>query len=396
MFSIKDKIIFITKDILLPEYLKPYGSLFWETPNINMLARKGTIFRRHYSAAPSTAMAFTCMFTGLNPYETDRKDYVPVPPFTLCETLFDKMEERGYQCHIIWSEKQTPQLSNCYGKNPKYHYYPNRQSVGPHNPIDGDEIERNDEESETALSVIINEVDKSLEDGNVFVWIHLPHVIKGRTGYGDDIDLFDRLIGMIRERFDDNCIYISADHGHMNITKNKCAYGYDVYEDAIRIPLITPRIGKYEEVTFPTSNVQIKDIIADENLKELEYIYSDTAYYQQAHRKLAIIKGRYKYIFNKIGNNEELYDVVFDPQEKVNLLEKLIYDVDRQRMYVLNQIYFYPYYEDAQVALEEFRNQKKAIWKNGKWYINLWKRAKQKIKHMYMFIKVYTRLNKKP
>ena len=35
------------------------------TPNIDELAKKGTVFNRHYTAAASTAMAFTSMATEL-------------------------------------------------------------------------------------------------------------------------------------------------------------------------------------------------------------------------------------------------------------------------------------------------------------------------------------------
>ena len=57
-------IIFISKDALNKHVLPTYGNKFWKTPNIDALAEKGTVFNRHYTAAGSTAMAFTAMALG--------------------------------------------------------------------------------------------------------------------------------------------------------------------------------------------------------------------------------------------------------------------------------------------------------------------------------------------
>ena len=59
----EDRIILISKDVLMKAYLTPYGNQYFEMPNLSELAQKGTVFNRHYTAAPSTAMAFTSMST---------------------------------------------------------------------------------------------------------------------------------------------------------------------------------------------------------------------------------------------------------------------------------------------------------------------------------------------
>ena len=38
--------------------------------------------------------------------------------------------------------------------------------------------------------------------------------------------------------------FIAADHGNMNGMKGKISYGHDVYETAVNIPLIAPRIDE--------------------------------------------------------------------------------------------------------------------------------------------------------
>ena len=69
----------------------------------------------------------------------------------------------------------------------------------------------------------------------------------GRSGYGGDIDGFDKCIGMLRQYFDDDSIWISADHGNMDGYKDKFSYGFDVYTPAIQMTwlnaMITYRIS---------------------------------------------------------------------------------------------------------------------------------------------------------
>ena len=72
----KDKIILVSKDVFMRGYLPVYGNTYWKTPNIDELAKKGTVFLKHYTAAPSTAMSFTSMFTGLYAIDIDRQKHV--------------------------------------------------------------------------------------------------------------------------------------------------------------------------------------------------------------------------------------------------------------------------------------------------------------------------------
>jgi|GEM_PF-702683 hypothetical protein len=364
-----DSIILISKDVLRADYLEPYGQKYWKTPNILELAKNGTVFKRHYTAAPSSAMSYTAMFSGLFSHEMNRKQYSKVKPFEQTETLFSILEQKGYACHVIWDEswfKTSYLYSMVYGKNTQFHNIPIAQHVGPHRK---DSIKISDTVAENTLKLILEHVRSSMTKQPVFIWLHLPHVLKGRASYGSDIDLFDKIIGQIRKLSQDTSIYISSDHGHMNIEKNIPVYGFHLYEGAIKIPLITPRINNLEYVEYPTSNIQLKDIILNNSLKKLEYIYSDTQYFLQENRKLAIIKNNYKYIFNKRNKTEELYDIIFDPLENVNLLMNEYYDRNRFQKYKLDQIYFYPNWHEVKKIYLELRSVKETMWKQGNLFV---------------------------
>ncbi len=364
-------IVLVSKDAMLPDYLPQYGNKYWETPNIDDLAEKGTVFNQHYTAAPSTAMAFTSMFTGLFPYQLDRKDYTEVEEYNQGTTLFDEMYERGYECHLLWSSnyiKMADRFSKCYGKHTIRHEDMKfNQSVGVHMPRDEqrNNLVPDDEKSKEVMEYLVSVLDSIDTSHPIFLWVHLPHVLLGRCGYGQDIDLFDEFIGEIRKRFGDEGIYITADHGNMNGYKGKTTYGFDVNQPAIKIPLIAPRLEGKESIDFPTSNAQLMDIILNNRVEKQEFIISDTQYYAQPYRKIAIIRGKYKYIYNKFEKNEELYDLDFDPNENINLLDKLLYDTDRNRYVNVSQVIFYPWMDEAMENYQHIKEFFDSIWKTA-------------------------------
>ena len=368
-------IVIVSKDILCTRYLPTYGNRHYKTPNIDELAAKGTVFKRHYTAAPSTAMAFTSMFTGKYPLETGRADYTEIEKFDIDggTTLFDELDKKGYECHLVWSKNyivMAERFSRCYGKNTIHHEFMNfNQYVGPHVSGLGD-IERDDALLEETYNALISEIDTIDRSKPVFLWVHLPHVIKGRCGYGDDIDVLDRFVGDIRERFGDY-IFITADHGNNDGTCGKTGYGFDVFESAIHIPLIAPRLEGKEVYEGLTSNIDLMEFILNEKIPEHEYVLSDTSYFQQPLRKFAIVKGNYKLVYDKLKKKKYLYDVIEDPEEKINLLNRITDDPDRYRKVVTKQTIYYPYWDKVDEAYKELNAVFESLWDNGKTILNI-------------------------
>lgn len=362
------KIILLSKDALGKFYLPIYGNNFWSTPNIDELAKKGTIFNRHYTAAPSSAMSYYSMFTGLFPMESNMSTYhiISEKDKFKGKTFFDKAYDLGYECHIIWDsvwDKTARLHSDCYGEHTIFDSIDGiRQPTGVH-AIDGQKIIRDDDLAQETLKIIINKIAELTKIENLFLWVHIPHVIKGRVGYGSDIDLFDSLVGYIRNYFDDDCIFITSDHGNMNGSHGKLGYGFDVNEEAINIPLITPMIEGEKCINFPTSNVDLFELIFERKIVKREFVFSDSAYYAQLHRKLAIIYGDYKLIHSFAGNKDELFDVVYNPIESQNLFNSKQYDIDRKKYCNINELYFYPNWEEIDITKRKLIDKKNEIWK---------------------------------
>lgn len=355
-------LLLISKDVLRRDYLSCYGGRVYHTTNIDRLAKEGTIFTNCYTPAPSTSMAVTCMFSGLYAHELlDRKDYTEVEPFTQVPTLFSLLEDRGYETHVVWTQRLFNlawRFSKVFPPSTKVHNLEGTGTVLPHDgnlpsEEDGTDVERFEEEIHTIL-------ESSREP--VFIWVHLPHVLSPRGCFGSDMDLLDRLVGDMMDAFPGD-IYLTADHGSMSCEKGAVDYGFHVYEGAVRIPLITPRIMGRDVIEEPTSLVQLKGIILAGGVHPQEYVYSDSQYYQQPNRKLAIRKGDFKYIYNKRGKSEELYDLSVDPKEDANLLIKDWYDPERKRTVPLDQVYCYERWDEAEWAYRELKAEKDRIWR---------------------------------
>lgn len=390
--------IIISKDAMCTDYLPVYGNEYWKgkTPNMDELAAKGTVYTHYYTAAPSTVMSFFSMVTGKFAHETEYEMYEKKHYMYNETTIFKKALRNGFdECHIIWGTAWEPLklYFDYFHDEVIMHNISNfSQGVGPH--YNHSNLLQPDIDKEKAtFEMIENEVRKVLDSNkSIFLWIHFPHVIYGRVAYGSDIDLFDRYIGMIRKYVPDDSIIITADHGNMNGRKGKLGYGYDVINGAIRIPLITPCQHNNSVCNLNVSSVDLSKVLFDEPIEGRKFLYSDTAYRAQKHRKLAIISGDFKYVYNKKTGKEELYDLKYDPNEEFSIMSDYLYDVDRKITMQSREEYFYPRWDEAISMREVFRKEKERIWRNGNTKAVIKSNVKDMIRPLY---EVLTRERKK-
>ena len=380
----KDVIVLYSKDALSCEYLPLYSDCphLKSTPNLDALAAKGTVFLNHHTAGGSTAMAFSSMLTGKNAFEFEnRKTFTEVGENEK-ESIFSILQDKGYSCHVLWSPDYVtgayPYVKE-FGDESKteFHVLNMFQPLG-YKSHSG-ELKRNEERLQKSVKMICDELDAIDTSGKTFIWIHLPHVLKGRICYGDDIDAFDDILGFLRKRFGDDSLYVTSDHGNMNMHKGKVGYGFDVYDPVTRVPLITPRIDGLEVNCTLTSHTDLIDIILYDRIPEHEYVFCDSAYYAQPHRKLAIIGKRYKYIYNKESKTEELYDLEWDELEEYNILKESYLEKNRMGYVNYSELYLYPYKEEALRAYDKLKKVKDDIWREPALLDGLYIKYRRKI-----------------
>lgn len=382
------KILLISKDAVSKDYLPVYGNKFWKTPNMDELAAKGTVFNRHYTVAASTAMAFYSMISGECCYKTECKDYGDEQPF-YGATLFDKFKQQGFKSYLIWDKSYSTfaksHLKIIEGKvnvvdlNIIPHIEPHIRGVF-------DDLTFDDNATKIAMQEIYDSFEElAKKEEDAFIWIHLPHVLAGRNSYASDIDLFDQVVGFGRKLFGDDSIFVTADHGNMDGKNGKFGYGFDLDEPAICIPLIAPRINGMSKIDFVTSNLHLFELLNKDPINE-NVVIIDTAYYCQPKRKLAVIQGKYKLVYEKRNKHFELYDIMWDPNEKYNLYYPEFYDIDRLSWYSLNQRFYYPYWEDAFIAKRALEEIFRSVWRKGNIIIENKNLLKFKLKYLYLSI----------
>ena len=383
----KEKIIFISKDALRCDALSCYGSTQFKQPNIDALASKGTVYDHFYTAGGSTAMAFTAMATGQYLFESGRKLYDGTEGQIEGYNLFDDFYEKGYSVHIAWDDSYTSFAKthfNCEGKHTIIH---SLKSIIPSHSshVNGqfDDLTYNEDELKRGLALVEELFDEiATIEGKVFLWFHLPHVFRGRNSYDSDLDVFDTIIGMARQRWGDESIWVSADHGQMNGQKGKFSYGYDVENRVMKIQKKKKKTNF--EVDFPISNTQLSGVFGLKPLKPQKFIYCETAYYAQPMRKMAIVHGHYKLVYDKYTKHFSLYDLEWDKTEDLNLFYPEFFDTDRRMWYSLNMRFYYPNWEEALLEKELLYAEWKRVWHNGSFLEEFKQKIRFYARRLYM------------
>lgn len=110
----RPNILLILADQMRGDALSITGHPVVETPNLDALARRGTVFTAAYSSCPSCIAARASIFTGLTPSTHGRLGYRDKVPWRYDNMLPDVLGRAGYQTY-------------CIGKT---HFYPQRMHGG--------------------------------------------------------------------------------------------------------------------------------------------------------------------------------------------------------------------------------------------------------------------------
>ncbi len=102
-------ILFIITDQMRGDCMSCAGHPVVETPNLDMLAARGTLFTASYSSCPSCIAARASLFTGLSPSSHGRLGYRDCVPWRYTDTLPSLLGQAGYQTHCVGKTHFFPQ-----------------------------------------------------------------------------------------------------------------------------------------------------------------------------------------------------------------------------------------------------------------------------------------------
>jgi arylsulfatase A-like enzyme/Tfp pilus assembly protein PilF len=339
-------LLLVTIDTLRADRLGCYGYAQVETPNLDAVARRGTLFENAIAQAPLTAPSHASMMTGLYPTAHKVRD---TGGFVLAgfPTLAEILQRQGFDTAAFVGASV---LKKRFGFGQGFAVYDDEMPE----PARGGEAQRRAGE-------VVDRALRWLEAQSAkpfFLWVHVydPHLpydppppfrenYKGRP-YDGEVAYTDRELGRlfdaVAKKSPDTLTAVLSDHGEAFSEHGEYAHGVFLYDTTLRIAFLLAgpgvpaglRVKQQARTTdlLPTvlevmglpaaPGVQGTTLTPAFNGKDLPATYS---YVESLYPKLnmgwAELRGvrtnRWKYVR---APKPELYDLAQDPGETANVI----------------------------------------------------------------------------
>jgi arylsulfatase A-like enzyme len=233
-------VLLVTVDALRADHVSAYGYGRPTTPNIDALARQGTIFDAAYCPTPHTSYSLTSMMTGkyLRPL-------LAVGQGQDSETWAQDLRRYGWRTAAFYPPAVFFIDEERFGRFEDAHLgfeYAKVEFAGP---------ELREKQVQAYL-------DAAPKDRPLFLWVHFfephepylvhpEHVFSG--GPSADLDAYDsevaeaddgigRIVRLVEQRRPDPVVIVTADHGEEFGEHGGRYHGTTVYEEQVRVPLV--------------------------------------------------------------------------------------------------------------------------------------------------------------
>ena len=341
-------LLLVTIDTLRADRLGCYGYAQVETPHLDALARRGTLFENAVAQAPLTAPSHASMMTGLNPTAHKVRN---TGGFVLAgfETLATLLERRGFDTAAFVGSSV---LKKRFGFGQGFAIYDDEMPAA--DAGGGGEAERRaGEVVDRAVRWLSSQAGKPF-----FLWVHVwdPHLpyappppfrekYQGRP-YDGEVAYTDRELGRLFEavakKSPDTLTAVLSDHGEAFSEHGEYSHGVFIYDTTLRIAFLMAGPGvpaglrvKEQARTIdllPTvlelmglpapQGVQGTSLVPTLHGKSAPagYSYTETLF-PRLNMGWAELRGvrtnRWKYIR---APKPELYDLAQDPGETTNVI----------------------------------------------------------------------------
>ena len=353
------------------------GNSFTYTPNLDAMAKRGANFQLPFTPFPVCTPARASMWTGVHPskhgvvYNRYGIDDVISYESKIKTTLFEIMQDIGYTTAYFgkWhlGEKNSGRFDIWNGFNSHGgHWEEGRQSFqgGKYKP-----------EAQTENMIDFLQSTRASEKPFLAVQSYYPphnpftapanslELYRGKgvpfAGYYASITALDKLVGQIRDALvktkqaQNTIVFYVSDHGETFNFNEAAPHKWVCQDSSIRVPFIMEGPGVPQGVRpsefiglediMPTilglAGIEVPDHLDGENLLNLlngRVLKWRQSYYVQTERRLTRTLQRcirtkdFKLILSW-DEEHELYDLVLDPEEELNIFE--VPRVDKQNQY---------------------------------------------------------------
>lgn len=384
-------ILLVTVDTLRADHCSAYGYDRPTTPRLEALARRGIQFDTVYAPMSTTAPAHATLFTGLLPlwHGLLKNGQVLAKGHRM---LAATLQEAGYRTGAVVSSFA---LDRRFGLDPGFASYDDKFSgrdptmqkgTWEGQVVDTPFDRRADETRARAVEWLRGHgyLERGRPRGQApfFLWVHFfdPHnpydpprghrerfpprgvdVLAGEiAAYDGEIHFADAEVGALLDalaaagRLGRTVTVVTADHGEGLMQHGHMWHGLQIYEEAVRVPLVvhwpdglpTPRrvaapvqladvaptLAELAGLSWPQPAGQGRSLAAvlhgrgepdprrEVFLQRRRYDERLVTGQMVKGQKYALRAGRWKYIEGRDEGTFELYDLVSDPGERQNLL----------------------------------------------------------------------------
>ncbi|MFH1740144.1 MAG: sulfatase [bacterium] len=366
--SIK-RCIFLTLDTCRADRLTCYGSTTSQTPFLDSLAEKGTLFEDAMATAPLTLPSHSSMFTGDLVSHHHVRDNAWYRLKTRKPTLAEQLQQAGVDTAAVIGAFP---LENRFGIAQGFAYYDDKFLQEPNKKGDPwyghrpSRFERpGDEVTDAALKWL---KEHGVSGKSFFLWVHYfdphspykpPPPFDGRfpkQPYNGEVESMDHSIGRLLEGvkelgLEEGTLFVAVgDHGESLGEHGMEGHGQDLYEVVLRVPLILrldgvigagrkipgtvqltdlyPTVLKYfgQEPLVPVDGVSLWPTLENQEPVPRKPSFAETIYMERMLKKpgeglFCVRAGPWKLIADHEGKAVELYNLDNDPDEGTNLLE---------------------------------------------------------------------------
>ncbi len=244
----RPNIILVTVDALAAPRLSALGGGESIMPNVDALAREGTLFTHCFSQGPSTRLSFPSMFTSRWDSQLTHL-FAPVHPYPISPTdrqLQDVLNEAGYETIAV--------IPDSYFGSARW-----SSVTRGFQRVDSSAIPSGKNNAQSVTTAALRALAGTTHDRPVYLWVHyydahLPYqapsdVRPARMNeeglYEAELTHIDRalapLIAAVEARPEPTYLFFTADHAtvfHPDPSTRRGHYGYDLYTATLHVPLI--------------------------------------------------------------------------------------------------------------------------------------------------------------
>jgi len=353
-------LLIITLDTTRDDHIGAYGYEKAITPNLDKLAKEGTLFENCYSPVPLTLPAHSSLFTGRYPLGhkvRNNGSYFLQEDHT---TLAEKFKTAGYQTYAVISSYV---LMSKFGLNQGFDFYDDSLNVAKL---------VHDYNSEIKADLVYNKFyewfSNREKDKKFFAWVHFydphrpyepPEEYRKNISDDDYIGLYDaeihfmdiyvgKAIELLKQQkvLSDTVVILVGDHGEAFAEHVAFGHSFFCYEENLRVPLIfyntqlfKPDLRIKDRVNLVDIMPTVLKIFSLENVNTFQgdsfttlltgkkfsnqrTFYIESIFGQEEFGwapLTGIIENQYKYLSLP---DAELYDLSKDKDEKNNLFWK--------------------------------------------------------------------------